>query len=116
MDKQVRGRRGGRGGEGGEATDRAPDPFQPHPCVGDPHGTLTFPILREKAAKLLCENEKPEALQFPVLNERRHAREKPAQGHTNGGTEEDGHQPEQKGSRNGLAIWMARHCLAGVFS
>lgn len=38
-------------GEEGSATDRAPDPFQPHLCVGDPHGTLDFSNI-EKAAKL----------------------------------------------------------------
>lgn len=39
----------GRGGEGGEATDRAPDPFQPHPVCGRPTWHLDFSNIERKS-------------------------------------------------------------------
>lgn len=110
-----------RGGEGeaGKEGRRLTGPWTPSspiPCVGNPHGTLTFPILREKAAKLLCENEKPEALQFPVLNERRHTRKASSSACQQLDRRGWAFSLNKRKRRNGLAIWMERPCLTGVFS
>ena len=43
---------GGRGGrEGGEATDRALDPFQPHPVCGQPTWHLDFSNIERKSSQ-----------------------------------------------------------------
>lgn len=78
-------------GEGREATDRPQTPSSPTRWCGRPTWHLDFSNIERKSRKLLCENEKPEALQFPVLNVKEDTHEcQPAMGTPTAGQKRTG--------------------------